>query len=293
MDIYVTFWGVRGSIPTPGFATHRFGGNTACIEMRVGDDIYIFDAGSGVRALGAKLLKEQTDLGKIHMFFSHSHWDHIQGFPFFTPAYIPHSTIRVYSAAEADESIHDLLSGQMQDRYFPVNFGDLGSNIIAETMNNGSRTIGPVEVRSFDTQHPGGSYAFSVHHNGKKIVYSTDNEMDQLLLNQEESLKDPRIFRKNMPSFVEFCRDADLLIADGQYTDEEYPTKINWGHPRATTIVDLAFEANIKSVAITHHDPMHNDDFVSKKIEDCRDRAEGWGYGGTIFGAREGITMRF
>ena len=93
MDVYVTFWGVRGSIPTPGTSTHRFGGNTACIEVRVGNDIYIFDAGSGVRKLGAQLLSQQCDLKKIHMFFSHSHWDHIQGFPFFVPAYNPNSII--------------------------------------------------------------------------------------------------------------------------------------------------------------------------------------------------------
>jgi len=227
------------------------------------------------------------------MFFSHSHWDHIQGFPFFMPAYHPDSVIRVYSAEEADESIHELLSGQMQDRYFPVNFGDLGSKIISEILPKGVRKIGPAEVRSFDTKHPGGSYAFSVQYNDKKIVYSTDNEMDLMLLNHKESLADPRIFRKNLPSFVDFVRDADLLIADGQYTDAEYPTKIDWGHPRANTIVDLAYEANVKMVAITHHDPMHSDDFVSQKIEECRDRAEAWGYTGSIFGAREGITLRF
>ena len=293
MDIYVTFWGVRGSIPTPGTSTHRFGGNTACIEVCVGNDIYIFDAGSGVRQLGDDLLARDSDLTKIHMFFSHSHWDHIQGFPFFVPAYNPNSIIRVYSAEEADESIHELLSGQMQDRYFPVNFGDLGARIIPEILTKGVRTVGPVEVRSFDTKHPGGSYAFAIHYNNKKIIYSTDNEMDLLLLNREASLRDPRIFRKNLPGFIEFVKDADLLIADGQYTDEEYPQKINWGHPRANTLVDLAHDANIKMLAITHHDPMHSDEFVEQKIEECRNRAEAWGYTGTIFGAREGITLRF
>ena len=124
MELYVTFWGVRGSIPTPGFATHRYGGNTACIEVRVGDHVYIFDAGSGVRPLGAKITAEAEGPVELHMFFSHSHWDHIQGFPFFIPAYNPANTIRVYSANKTDESIHDLLSGQMQDQYFPVNFGD-------------------------------------------------------------------------------------------------------------------------------------------------------------------------
>ncbi|MEC7987280.1 MAG: MBL fold metallo-hydrolase [Myxococcota bacterium] len=292
MDVFVTFWGVRGSIPTPGFKTQRYGGNTACIEVRVGEKLFILDAGTGLRALGADLLKRGVSPVHAHMLFSHSHWDHIQGFPFFSLAYNPTTIMRVYGKREGEHEIYELLNGQMQDRYFPVQFSDLGAKILPDHLNGGSKMIGEVKVGYFETKHPGGSLAFSIECAGKKVVYSTDNELDLLLVNREETMADPSIYRHSPPAFVEFCRDANLLIADGQYTDEEYPKKIHWGHPRATTIVELAYAANIETVAITHHDPMQSDELVDKKIEACRTRAVKLSYSGVVFGAREGVTIK-
>ena len=291
MDFFVGFWGVRGSIPTPGHATQRYGGNTACIEVRVNDSLFILDGGSGVRTLGAALMRRSKGPIKAHMLFSHSHWDHIQGFPFFIPAYNPNTVLKVYGTKEGEENIYDLLCGQMQDKYFPVQFSDLGAQIIADHLDGGGKQIDDCVVDYFDTHHPGGSLAYSISAGGKKVVYSTDNELDQMLLNYEESLKDKHAFRRAPADLVKFCMGADLLIADGQYTEEEYVRHIHWGHPRATTLVDLCIQADIKQLAVTHHDPLQTDDKVDKKIEECRKRARVLSYNGEIFGAREGVEL--
>ena len=254
--------------------------------------MFILDGGSGLRPLGASLLERGQGAVNAHMLFSHSHWDHIQGFPFFIPAYNPNTTLRVYGTKEGDQDIYDLLSGQMQDKYFPVQFSDLGAKILPDHLNGGKRQIGEVIVDYFDTCHPGGSLAYSLSHGSNKVIYSTDNELDLLLINKEETLRSPDCFRRVPREMIEFMNNADLLIADGQYTEEEYKTKVNWGHPRATTLVDMAFEANIKALAITHHDPMQSDEAVDKKVAECRRRAEQIGYTGSIFAAREGVTLK-
>ncbi|MGC6510935.1 MAG: MBL fold metallo-hydrolase [Myxococcota bacterium] len=288
---YVRFWGVRGSIPTPGHATQRYGGNTACIEVRIGDTLFILDGGSGLRPLGADLLRRNIDTIDAHMLFSHSHWDHIQGFPFFVPAYNPKTKIQVYGI-EGDSHIFDLLSGQMQDKYFPVQFSDLGAQISASHLEPNGHTIDKAVVRYFHAKHPGGCLSYSIEAFGKKMVYSTDNELDLLLTNKDETLNDSTISRELPEDFIEFIKDADLLVADGQYTDGEYNTHIYWGHPRATTLVDAAISANVKQVAITHHDPMQTDAMVEAKIQECRNRAARMGYGGTVFAAREGVELK-
>lgn len=297
MDLYmsgffVKFWGVRGSIPTPGHATQRYGGNTACIEVRVGDTLFILDGGSGLRPLGADLVTREMESIHAHMLFSHSHWDHIQGFPFFVPAYDPKTILRVYGTKEGDSHIFDLLSGQMQDEYFPVQFSDLGAKIIPDHLHGGKHLIGDACISYFHAEHPGGCLSYSIEAYGKKLIYSTDNELDLLLKNKDESLKNQSLHRKLPTGFIEFIKDADLLIADGQYTDQEYKTHISWGHPRATTLVDAALEANVKQVAITHHDPMQTDSAVELKIKECRLRGERMGYKGTIFAAREGVELK-
>ena len=241
--------------------------------------------------LGADLIRRNQDV-HAHMLFSHSHWDHIQGFPFFPPAYNPKTRLEVYGTEEGDEKIYSLLSRQMQDRYFPVQFSDLGAVIGPAHLGGGGKKIGPATVNFHPTEHPGGSMAFSLEANGKKIVYSTDNELDLQLKNREATLANPQLARECPDDFIEFCSDADLLIADGQYTDEEYKTHINWGHPRATTLVDLSKSAKVKQLAITHHDPMQNDEQVDQKIDLCRKRALFVNYEGAIFGAREGITLK-
>jgi len=291
MALFVKFWGTRGSIPTPGPSTQRYGGNTACVEVRAGDALFICDGGTGLRELGIDLIRRHEGRPIVgHMLFSHPHWDHIQGFPFFTPAYRPENTFHIYGTPAGDRRLFRLVSGQMRSDYFPVDFGDLSARIVAEDLSDAP--IGGVSVRALPQRHPGGSFAFSFESQGRKVVYATDNELDELLADRAASLRDPAAPRALPDDLVDFVRGADLLVADGQYGDEEYASKIGWGHPRATTTVDLAVAAGVKQLAITHHDPMQSDADVDAKIEACAARARRFGSDLSVFGAREGVELK-
>jgi phosphoribosyl 1,2-cyclic phosphodiesterase len=293
MSLFVKFWGTRGSIPTPGRRTARYGGNTSCLEVRSERSLFVCDGGTGVRELGIDL---QRRFGKkpitAHLFFSHSHWDHIQGFPFFAPAYVPTNTLHLYSPSKKSRRIHDLLSGQMRSTYFPVRFGDLGGNLVADHLEKGEREIEGVRVSTFEQVHPGGSLAFRFEHQGRKVVYATDSEIDQLIIPGKAAAPSRHRLRRLPKALIDFCRDADLLICDAQYTDEEYPAKIGWGHPRASTVVDLAVQAEAKQLALSHHDPMHSDADLEAKVDACSERARKHNPSLVVFGAREGIELK-
>ncbi len=292
MDFFVKFWGTRGSIPTPGNRTHIYGGNTACVELRIEGVLFVCDAGSGLRELGLDLMQRKNPPKLVHMFFSHAHWDHIQGFPFFIPAYIPSNTVVVYGTEPGDNKFYDLLSGQMQSDYFPVNFSDLGSRIIPDALEKDGKIIEGVKVKCIPQIHHGPSYGYSFEKDGHKVVYATDSELDLELGNKEAVAADLSIPRKVPKRFVDFVRGADLLIADGQYTDHEYQSKVTFGHPRATTLVDLALQAGVRQLAVTHHDPMQSDDMVSSKIDACRARVKQLGGDLVVFAAREGFELQ-
>lgn len=290
-DIFVRFWGVRGSIPTPGPRTRRYGGNTSCVEVRIDDDLLVFDAGTGMRELGVQLMKEKRKELTVHLFLSHPHWDHIQGFPFFAPAYAKTTTLYVYGP-KGDDKNYQLLSGQMSNAYFPVRFSDLNANIVARSFDGVSVKAGNVKVSAFGQKHPGGSVGFRVEHEKRSVVFATDSELDQLLVDPNIVKKDPEALRELPKDLVQAIRGADLLIADAQYTDAEYAQKVGWGHPRATTVVDFAVQGKVRQLALTHHDPMHSDRDVDLMVLECQERAEALGTELEVFGAREGVTLK-
>jgi len=293
MAIFVKFWGTRGSIPTPGPSTSRYGGNTACVEIRVGENLFICDGGTGLRELGMDLMRRAAGEPIVgHMLFSHPHWDHIQGFPFFTPVYQPANTFHIWGFTKGDQRVFRLLSGQMRSDYFPVDFSELSATIRPAELESGQGWIDGVYVRALPQTHPGGSWAFAFEAEGKKVIYATDHELDLHLPDREASMRDPMAVREMPGPLVDFCAGADLLIADGQYTDEEYRAKVGWGHPRATTVVDLAIAAGVKQLAITHHDPMQTDPDVEKKIAACRQRAALRAPELQVFAAREGVELK-
>jgi phosphoribosyl 1,2-cyclic phosphodiesterase len=293
MAFLVRFWGTRGSIPTPGRTTHKYGGNTSCVEVSIDDTLFVLDGGTGLRELGVDLLRRPQRPIVAHFLFSHMHWDHIQGFPFFTPAYVPQNTLYIYGTSEGDRRFHKLLSGQMRSDYFPVDFSELNSHVVpADLGPSGVRVIDGVTVRCFEQKHPGGSYAYSLEKNGHKIVYATDNEIDLTLPDLDEAERDLTLPRHIPRDLVEFCAGADLLIGDGQYTEDEYPKRIGWGHPRATTVVDLAIQAGCKQLAVYHHDPMQSDHDVEAKIAACRSRVRVQGAEVFVFAAREGLELK-
>lgn len=293
MAFFVRFWGTRGSIPTPGNLAKKYGGNTSCVEIRVDDTLFICDGGTGLRELGVDLLRRGGGPITGHLFFSHTHWDHIQGFPFFVPAYQSQNTFHVYGTAEGDRRTYELLSGQMRSvEYFPVDFAELKSNIVASHIDDGRRRIDGVAVKFYEQTHPGRSWAYSFEKDGIKVVFATDNEIDLAMTPENRLITDLDAPRQVPPALVDFVRGADLLVADGQYFDEEYAAKVGWGHPRATTVVDLALQAEVKQVAIFHHDPMHSDADVDRKITICKERALRSSRELVVFGAREGLELR-
>ena len=172
MEFFVKFWGTRGSIPTPGYRTQKFGGNTPCLEIRIDDLLFICDGGSGLRELGLDLMTRGMKKITGHLFFSHTHWDHIQGFPFFVPAYSPENTFYVYAPSAGDRRTYELLSGQMKSDYFPVNFSELSAKIMVRDLRQGATTIEGVEVTSQEMNHPGGSYGFSFACGAHRVVYA-------------------------------------------------------------------------------------------------------------------------
>jgi phosphoribosyl 1,2-cyclic phosphodiesterase len=243
-----------------------------------------------MRELGDSLVRRSADAIEAHLLFSHTHWDHIQGFPFFVPAYKPSTTLYVYDVERDDDRIHRLLLGQMRSDYFPVSFSDQGSKIVPSDLHGGEKTIEGVKVSAFEQRHPGRSFAFSLTKGGNKIVYATDSELDLTVLNAEEVERSPETPRRLPEEAIAFMRDADLLIADGQYNDDDY--RRGWGHARANTVVDMAIQAGAKQLAIFHHDPTQSDADVERKVQMGRDRARARGSKLVIFAAREGLELK-
>ena len=290
---FVKFWGARGSIPTPGWQHRKYGGNTPCVEVRSGEHLFICDGGTGLRELGIELERQGRAPIVAHLLFSHPHWDHIQGFPFFTPAYNPANTFYIYGTEAGDTRYFDLLSGQMKSDYFPVKFSDLGSNILPASLSRDGVEVEGVRISWLSQLHPGGSLGYRFERSGSSVVYSTDNELDTVIQNRAESDADPALLRRLPDDYIDFVRGADLLIADAQYTDEEYlTTTAGYGHPRATTVVDAAVQAEVKQLALFHHDPMHGDVEIDAKIVNCQKRALSHGSELVVFGARENVELR-
>ncbi|MEM9214530.1 MAG: MBL fold metallo-hydrolase [Cyanobacteria bacterium P01_F01_bin.150] len=248
----VRFWGVRGSIACPGPKTVRYGGNTSCIEMHVAGQRIIFDAGTGIRELGQSLLKDMPL--KASMFFTHSHWDHIQGFPFFAPAFVPGNQFDIYGMiAPNGATIEQRLNAQMLHPNFPVPLQIMGANLNffdidkeeTVTLDNG------VRVENSLLNHPGEAIGYRVCWNGHAAAYVSDTEHFTDRLDE---------------NVIRLSQDADVLIYDATYTNEEYysekSSKVGWGHSTWQEAVKVAKAANAKRLVLFHHDPVHDDEFM-------------------------------
>jgi phosphoribosyl 1,2-cyclic phosphodiesterase len=254
LRMQITFWGVRGSIPTPGPSTVQIGGNTSCVEVRAGKAIVVFDGGTGLRLLGKKLLKEMPL--EAHLFFSHVHWDHIQGFPFFEPAFVAGNVFHLYGGNNVSRTLEETLAGQMDHPNFPVHLTVMGARMNFRDLAEGEQVTiddgmgGVAKVTPASGNHPQGVYAFRLEHSGKVVVYATDTE------HYEGRIDD---------KLVKLARGADVFIYDSQYTPEEYGSKKGWGHSTYEEGVKLAKEAGVRKLVLFHHDPMQNDAAVREK----------------------------
>ncbi len=252
----VRFWGTRGSIPTPGPQTVRYGGNTSCVEVR-GDDgsLLILDCGTGIREFGQSLLVESNVPHKINILIGHTHWDHIQGFPFFTPLFLPETEINIYAPIGFQRGLEDALAGQMQYSYFPVTLEELSSHIRYIELEEGFFHIGNCLIETQYLNHTAPTIAYRITEDSTRLVYVADHE--PFLKSSESWFNHP-----GDQQHIEFMRDADLVIHDAQYSDEEYRTKVGWGHSPLSYVRDVALAANVRQLALFHHDPTHDDTWI-------------------------------
>jgi phosphoribosyl 1,2-cyclic phosphodiesterase len=277
--VRITFWGVRGSIPTPGRDTAEIGGNTSCVEVRAGKLVLILDGGTGLRALGQKLLKEMPLTA--HIFFSHVHWDHIQGFPFFAPAFVPGNKICLYGGNNVSRTLEETLAGQMDYPSFPVHLSQLGAEMTFRDLHEGQVVALPdgegheLTVRTTRGNHPNGVWVYRIEHLGKSMVYATDTE--------HYAIVDPKL--------VAIAKNAELLVYDSQYTPEEYAgvgaggPKVGWGHSTFEEGVKIVKAAGVKKLVLFHHDPGQAD----AAVRDKERRAQVL-FPGTV-AAYEGLTI--
>jgi phosphoribosyl 1,2-cyclic phosphodiesterase len=301
----VKFWGVRGSIACPGKNTAEFGGNTSCLEIEDDEgNLFVFDAGTGIRMLGNDLAKRKVN--NIHLFISHTHWDHIQGFPFFTPAYIPGNKVHIYGPIHFEKTLNKIMNLQMDYAYFPVSMQQLNAKIDYTDLKETKIEIGKTVIITKYSNHPVTALCYKVICNGKTVVYTGDFEpyFNVLKSNAQPDPSGQEDFAANVAgegtdedidSIVEernehhrkFC-EADILIHDAQYTEEEYKKTQGWGHSPMEWVIRNAKSVGVKRLVLSHHDPARTDAALfelEKKF-----RAENPGF--DVFFSKEGMELK-
>src|SRR3954454_22571183 len=294
----IRFWGVRGSIPVPGSGTVRYGGNTTCVEVRADGEIIILDAGSGIRPLGIALEKEFRERAmKLTLLVTHSHWDHIQGLPFFQPAYDPKNEVRILGYEGARAGLASILAGQMETPYFPINLSDMPGNIAIEELRDMEFSLGRVRVQAKFLNHPGVCVGYRLFTSTGSMAFLPDNEAYEMLKMKQadrdglDRAKAREFAPAERQKLVEFLRNADLLMIDSQYTDDEYEEHVGWGHGSLSSVVSLALDANVRKLSLFHHDPAHDDAMIDEMVESARHLVVESGKSLEIDAAREGAEV--
>jgi len=295
----LTFWGVRGSIPTPGKHTVRYGGNTPSIELRLdGDRLIILDAGTGIRNFGDDLINKGESVNG-YLLISHPHWDHIQGFPFFKPAFIPGNELTIIGTERPEKSLSEIIAEQMNRIYFPVQLHDLKANInFIPIKEEGELKIYDATAKMIFVNHPGFTVGYRLEYKGKTLVYISDNEpfdraVAESLTNFEHKVKEKFFTSSGDPNqrIFDFCNSADVLIHDTTYTPEEYYDRVGWGHSDYLFTLRVAAEANVKRLFLFHHDQNHSDDKVDEILKKCKKEIKSRGYKFECEAAIENTTI--
>jgi len=259
------FWGTRGSIAAPGPGTNHFGGNTSCVELttRTGG-VLVLDCGTGARPLGNRLLASASGPISATVLLTHTHWDHIQGFPFFAPLFQPANHFKVYGPEGAHLSLRDVLAGQMEHHYFPVELDQLAARISYQDLCEGTFEIDGMQVRAQQMNHPSPTLGYRVEAEGRSICYLCDHEpyRDEIWREGAPHGKMDSILDPGDRRHAEYMQGADVVIHEAQYTPEEYPSKRHWGHSTYVYVVELAVLAGVRRLFLTHHDPSHDDEFI-------------------------------
>ena len=290
----VRFWGTRGSLAKPGPSTLRYGGNTACVEARAADgSLIILDCGTGAHELGQALMASGEKPIRGHLLITHTHWDHIQGFPFFAPLFVPGNEWDIYAPGGLGQHLEQTLAGQMEYTYFPVRLGQLGATIRFHDLVEGTFQVGGVTVTARYLNHPAVVLGYRLEADGVTVVYATDHEPHGELAQPEGG--SPRPVHDEDRRHLEFVRGADLLIHDAQYTAAEYDAtpfgKRGWGHTAIDQAIDLAALASVERLALFHHDPLRSDDALDKLVVEGRARPLALQSRLEVFGAAEGMAL--
>jgi len=282
----VRFWGTRGSIAAPGPSTARFGGNTSCVEVRASDGtVIILDCGTGARELGLHLAQTMPQPIRLHLFIGHTHWDHIQGFPFFVPAFLPGSELNIYAPIGFQRGLEEAMAGQMEYSYFPVKMRDLRSRIHFTELDEGFFRVGSVLVETQFLNHTAPTIAYRMTGDGATIAYATDHEP---FWNASGRVSQ----HPGDERHIAFLKGANLVIHDAQYTDAEYRDKVGWGHSSIEYAVDVALAAGVERLVLFHHDPAHDDATMEQMEAMARAHVGRRGQALDVLAAREGLELQ-
>jgi phosphoribosyl 1,2-cyclic phosphodiesterase len=283
---------VRGSIPTPGPSTLEYGGNTSCIELRGSHQIVILDAGTGLRLLGRELQREFDNQPlDLTLLLTHTHWDHIQGLPFFLPVYKPQNRVRILGYEGARLGLETVLSSQMESPFFPIGLREVPANVRIEELKHLHFALGHFQVQACFAYHPGVCVGYRLTAAGRSIAFFPDNEIRQIDRAALPAAAVADFARTENQKLTDFVRDVDVLVMDSQYDREEYTDHLGWGHGCVDEVVALALRAAVKHLILFHHDPDHDDAKVSWMTEHARELVAAQKGALKVDAAREGMVI--
>lgn len=295
--VIIKFWGTRGSIAVPSPETLRYGGNTTCVELRADGEIIVLDGGSGIRPLGVALDREfQARPIKLSLLITHAHWDHIQGFPFFKPAYDSKNEIRIFGFDGAGATFREIMAEPMRAPFFPITMRELSAQMNINKLNEMKFSLGKLDIHAAFVNHPGVCVGYRIFTSAGSVGFVPDHEPYEFYLHaargkqlSAEEVKE--IATEKHAGLVQFLRGSDILILDTQYTDQEYKKHIGWGHGSVSSAVSLALEAEVQTLFLFHHDPSHDDEMVDTMVESARELAMRSGSHLEVAGAQQGTEI--